>query len=152
MNEQKWHFFTVTGTEYLVLGYNPKPNNCLIICTSVLHISDQKDLEYLANTPQAQKEPYLVNILVRSPYMVGKSWWEHLVEKTFCEPLFMLKDRIAPTQYAIFHEAQRQKQQKSIKEYLKGNITVENITVETEHDNSLQTKITTDDILYGQIG
>ena len=142
---EKWHFFSVTGSDYLVLGYRPKSDNCMILGLDSLHIEDRKDLEFLANTPGAQKEPYLVNILVRCPYVVNKSWWEHVAHYVFFEPLYVswlsvggkLKGRISPTQYDVFQTAYKKYKCKQQELY-------ENVVIEKSK--------TANDILYSPVG
>ncbi len=98
----KWHYFVLGGFEYLVLGYSRKANNCLVVCSSDLSSNDQRDLEYIAGSEAAQKEAYLVNILVKQPHASGGTWWEHLYPRVFFAYLDQLRDRIPQEQFDVF--------------------------------------------------
>ncbi len=98
----KWHYFVFEGFEYLVLGYNPKLNNCLVFCLDTLGRRDQEELGYIVNSEAAQKEAYLVAILARSLHSGGGMWWERLMARSFFVDRVHLKDRVASKQLAIF--------------------------------------------------
>lgn len=99
---ENWHFFVMDGEEYLVLGHNPKQNDCLCLRIGQLHKNDQPALEDIARSERAQRNPYLLGVLNTEPHEFGNSWWQFVAPWTFFMPLEYLKNRIAQSQYELF--------------------------------------------------
>jgi hypothetical protein len=138
MNEkQKWHFFNSNGFSYLVIGYNPQNDNVACICIDDFHKQDQKDLECLASSSNAQKTPYLVEILARSPYLGGSSWLKNLYHHIFFLKLEKLYNHISDEQIEIFKK-ERYWMQKYVNPML-------------YHKGSLNDSSLIDDVLYGRV-
>ena len=103
--EWKWHYFMMHGIEYLVLGYSAKKNDVLCVSLQHLHEKDKEDLLWIVDSDEAQKEAYLVSILVNHPYAGGGSWWERLGRHAFFATLDQVRNRIPPEQIKVFWDA-----------------------------------------------
>lgn len=142
MTDQKRHFFTCYGNDYLVLGYSPENNTVLYICMNILHKTDQHDLEFLVNTEEAQNEIYLAAILVRHPYAGGGTWWERLLPHIYFAGIDQVRGLIPSDQIVAFMAELTEYQNKK---------HINEATVEQTSMVKTPTKENIDDILFGRI-
>ena len=152
-DDHKWHYFMMHGFEYLVLGYSPEKHNVLCVCLNNLHPGDRKDLMYIVDSDEGQREAYLVAILARHPYAAGGTWWDYLQQYAFFAEFGALERcGVAPAQIKVF-------QNKKEKELLEDAIVIHRgneFSIDQEIIQQNSTPHTTkteniDDILFGAV-
>lgn len=104
------HYAKYNNEEYIVLGHNPKYNNCMLVRMVALPIEEQADLRSIAMSEVAQRyHYYLMPVLMTQQHRSGKAWNEYLVEQgnrrggaVITLPLKDIQDSIDPEQKAVW--------------------------------------------------
>lgn len=104
-----WHSATYRGDELIVLGHNPRSNDCMLVKLSGLPLNEQSDLRRIATSRAAQESTHLIPLLRRMPAPDGNDWFSYLAQKmqqrnspVFTLPIKEIQDSLDEDQKAIF--------------------------------------------------
>ncbi len=104
-----WHHATYRGDELIVLGHDPRRNDCLLVKLSGLPMNEQSEIRKIAASRSAQRSNYLIPILRRVESPFGNDWFSYLCKKmeqrnapVFTLPIKEIQDSLDPDQKAIF--------------------------------------------------
>ena len=104
-----WHHAQYRGDELIVLGYDPRKNDCMLIRLSGLPMNEQSELRKIAASRSAQESSYLIPILRRMESPNGHDWFSYLCKKmeqrnspVFVLPIKEIQDSLDQDQKAIF--------------------------------------------------
>ncbi len=104
-----WHSAQFRGEELLVLGHDPRRNDCMLVKLSGLPMNEQEALRRIAASRTAQEATHLIPILRRQPAPDGSDWFTYLAQKmvqrnspVFTLPIKEIQDSLDPDQKAIF--------------------------------------------------
>lgn len=104
-----WHHASYRGDELIVLGHDPRRNDCMLVKLSGLPMNEQQDLRRIAASRSAQEATYLIPLLRRVESPSGSDWFTYLAKKmeqrnspVFTLPLKEIQDSLDPDQKAIF--------------------------------------------------
>jgi hypothetical protein len=104
-----WHQGTYRGDELIVLGHNPRNNDCMLVRLSGLPMNEQSELRRIAASRSAQQSSYLIPILKRMQSPSGQDWFTYLAQKmqqrnspVFTLPIKEIQDSLDQDQKAIF--------------------------------------------------
>lgn len=104
-----WHSAQFRGDELIVLGHDPRRNDCMLVRLSGLPMNEQHDLRRIAASRTAQESTHLIPILRRMPAPDGTDWFTYLASKmqqrnapVFTLPIKEIQDSLDADQKAIF--------------------------------------------------
>lgn len=104
-----WHHAQYRGEELIILGYNPRNNDCMLIRLSGLPMNEQSEIRKIAASRTAQQSNYLIPILQKMEAPNGSDWFSYLCKKmeqrnapVFNLPLKEIQDSLDQDQKAIF--------------------------------------------------
>jgi hypothetical protein len=104
-----WHQAQFKGEELLVLGHDPRRNDCMLVKLSGLPMNEQTDLRRIAASRTAQESTHLIPILRRMPAPDGSDWFTYLIHKmqqrnspVITLPIKEIQDSLDPDQKAVF--------------------------------------------------
>jgi hypothetical protein len=104
-----YHHATYRGEELIVLGHDPRRNDCMLVKLSGLPMNEQSELRKIAASRTAQASNYLIPILRRVESPLGSDWFSFLCKKmeqrnsaVFTLPIKEIQDSLDPDQKAIF--------------------------------------------------
>ena len=89
-----WHYASWNDEEVIILGYNRALNDAIIARIEELPVDDQVNLRALASSDEAQKEVYLMAVLVQERHTSGEDWWTYLFN-------VLMKDKHLSTDGAV---------------------------------------------------
>jgi hypothetical protein len=104
-----WHQAQYRGDELLVLGYNPRNNDVMLVRLAALPMNEQSELRKIAGSRSGREAPYLIPILRKMEAPNGADWFSYLAKKmeqrnspVFMLPIKEVQDSLDPDQKAIF--------------------------------------------------
>jgi hypothetical protein len=104
-----WHSAQYRGDELIVLGHNPRSNDCMLVKLSGLPLNEQADLRRIATSRAAQESTHLIPLLRRMPAPDGNDWFSYLAQKmqqrnspVFTLPIKEIQESLDEDQKAIF--------------------------------------------------
>ena len=104
-----WHQAQFRGDELLVLGYNPRNNDVMLVRLSALPMNEQSELRKIAGSRAGQQAPYLIPILRKMEAPNGADWFSYLAKKmeqrnspVFMLPIKEVQDSLDTDQKAVF--------------------------------------------------
>lgn len=104
-----WHHAQFRGDELLVLGYNPRNNDVMLVRLSGLPMSEQSELRKIAGSRAGQEAPYLIPLLRKMEAPNGADWFSYLAKKmeqrnspVFMLPIKEVQDSLDGDQKAVF--------------------------------------------------
>jgi hypothetical protein len=105
-----WHFGEYRGKELVVVGYNPRRGDCIVVELAALPVNESLELKRIVHSVPAQEQEYLVSLLktMPSPDKI-QHWFAYLCQKmqqrngpVYALPLTQIQDSLDPDQRAIF--------------------------------------------------
>lgn len=104
-----WHHAQYRGDELLVLGYNVRNNDVMLVRLSALPMNEQSELRKIAGSRGGQQAPYLIPILRKMEAPNGADWFSYLAKKmeqrnspVFLLPIKEVQDSLDGDQKAVF--------------------------------------------------
>src|SRR4051812_18783995 len=104
-----WHHAQYRGEELIVLGHNPRNNDCMLVKLSGLPMNEAAEMRKIAQSNVAQQSNYLIPILQKQQAPNGADWFSYLCKKmeqrnapVFVLPIKEVQDSLDQDQKAIF--------------------------------------------------